>query len=66
MSTQLTVRGMSCDGCESSVEDALEALDGVTAAHADNEADAVTIEGEVDLDQARAAVEEAGYEPEGA
>lgn len=64
MSTQLTVHGMSCGGCEESVEEALAELDGVTGVEADSDADTVTIEGGVDPALAREAIEDAGYEPE--
>jgi copper chaperone len=56
-----TVTGMSCGGCEQTVEDAVSALAGVEAVTADNEADAVTIEGDVDDGAARQAIEDAGY-----
>ena len=62
MSTTLTVEGMSCEGCEQTVEDALEDVPGVTEATADNEDDAVTVEGDADADDLVAAVEDAGYE----
>lgn len=65
MTTQITVHGMSCGGCEESVEEALADLDGVTGVEADSDADTVRIEGSADLALAKAAIEEAGYEPEG-
>jgi copper chaperone len=60
----LTVTGMACDGCEQSVEDALEALDGVDHAEADHEAGTVTVDAEGAVSEAdiAAAVSEAGYE----
>jgi copper chaperone len=60
----LSVTGMACDGCEEAVEQALERLDGVESASADQSADAVTIEtsGDVDADALAAAVADAGYE----
>jgi copper chaperone len=60
---ELTVTGMSCGGCEQNVEDAVSALSGVTAVEADHESDSLVIEGSVSADDARAAVEDAGYEP---
>lgn len=57
----VTVEGMSCDHCEQTVEDAVRALSGVTAATADSETDQLTVEGEVDLDAVARAVEDAGY-----
>ncbi|WP_336327999.1 heavy-metal-associated domain-containing protein [Halovenus sp. HT40] len=60
---ELTVTGMSCDGCEQNVEDAVSELDGVTGVEADHESDNVVIEGSVSDADARAAIEDAGYEP---
>lgn len=62
MSITLTVTGMSCEHCEQSVTEALEAIDGVTRATADREAEQATVEGEADVDALVAAVESAGYE----
>jgi copper chaperone len=62
MSRTITVTGMSCGGCEQSVEDALEALDGVTDATADRDAETATIDGDADPDDLVAAVEDAGFE----
>lgn len=62
MSQELTVRGMSCGGCESTVEDALEGVDGVADATADRETDTATVEGDADADALVAAVEDAGYD----
>jgi copper chaperone len=60
----LTVTGMSCTGCEASVEDALAALDGVERVAADHEADTVELvaDGSVSDDDIAAVVDEAGYE----
>ncbi|MFP8956058.1 heavy-metal-associated domain-containing protein [Natrialbaceae archaeon A-CW3] len=63
MAQTITVTGMSCGGCESTVESALEELDGVTGVSADNESDSVTVEGDADTDTIVAAIEDAGYEP---
>lgn len=62
MTTTLTVTGMSCGHCEQTVVEALEALDGVSSASADNEADRAVIEGDAELDSMIAAIEDAGYE----
>ena len=62
MSRTITVEGMSCGGCESTVEDALEGVDGVTDATADREENAATVEGDVASDALVAAVEDAGYD----
>jgi len=60
---ELTVTGMSCTGCEQNVESAVSELDGVTGVEADHESDRVVIDGSVSDADARAAVEEAGYDP---
>lgn len=64
MAQTITVTGMSCEGCEQTVEDALQELDGVTRASADHESEAVEIntEGSVDTEDIRAAIDDAGYE----
>ena len=62
MSQTITVDGMSCEHCERTVEDALEAVEGVTAATADHEAASVTVEGEADTETLVVAVDDAGYE----
>lgn len=62
MTRTITVEGMSCEHCENSVVDALEDVDGVTAATADEESQTATIEGDASLDSLLEAVDEAGYE----
>lgn len=64
MAQRITVTGMSCEGCEQNVEDALQALDGVTQASADHEAESVEISTESGLkgENIRSAIEDAGYE----
>lgn len=62
MSETLTVRGMSCGGCESTVEDALRGADGVTDASADRETDTVTVDGDTAVDDLVAAVADARYD----
>lgn len=61
MATELTVESMTCDGCESIVEDALEDVDGVEGAEADREEDLVTVEGDADKDDVVEAIDMAGY-----
>ncbi|MFB6201075.1 MAG: heavy-metal-associated domain-containing protein [Halorhabdus sp.] len=59
-----TVTGMSCDGCEQTVENALQAIAGVTRVDADHEGDTVAVvaeDGVADGDLA-AAIEDAGYD----
>ncbi|WP_135363090.1 heavy-metal-associated domain-containing protein [Halosimplex halophilum] len=62
MVREITVTGMSCGGCEQSVEEALEGVAGVESASADREAETATVEGDADTDDLVAAVEDAGYE----
>lgn len=62
MTVTLTVTGMSCGGCESSVVEALEGVQGVESASADRDSDTVTVEGEVDPGSLVEVVEDAGYE----
>lgn len=56
-----SVQGMSCGGCEQNVEDAVGALDGVESVDADHDGDTVSVEGDVDTDDLRQAIEGAGY-----
>ncbi len=42
--TTLEVSGLACDGCEATVRDALEALEGVSSATANHEAGQVRVE----------------------
>jgi len=57
----ITVEDMACSGCETTVEDALRGLEGVKFVEANNETDTVEIRGDVDDDDVRAAIEDAGY-----
>jgi copper chaperone len=61
-STTLSVGGMSCDGCEEIVEDALEEVAGVESAEADHEEGSATVEGDADIGDLVEAVDFAGYE----
>lgn len=60
----LTVTGMSCDGCERTVENALGTVEGVTRVEADNEAGTVEIvvEDDVAEEDVTAAIERAGFD----
>ena len=62
MTTKLTVTGMSCGGCEQTVVEALEGVDGVESATADRDDEAAVVEGDADAGELVAAVENAGYE----
>ncbi|WP_049925814.1 heavy-metal-associated domain-containing protein [Halopiger goleimassiliensis] len=64
--TTVDVSGMSCEGCEQNVTDALEALDGVASVTASHEDDEVRVEHDettVDETTIAGAIEDAGYEP---
>jgi len=56
------VTGMSCNGCEQTVGNALKTIDGVTRVDADHEGDTVEIvvEETVTDDDLHAAIEQAG------
>lgn len=62
MSVKLTVEGMSCEGCEQTVEKAVTSVSGVTRATVDQTINQVTVEGD-DLNETALirAVEGAGY-----
>ncbi len=62
MSQQLTVTGMNCGGCESTVESAVNDLEGVESVTADNETDSVVIEGDVETAAVVEAIEDAGFD----
>ncbi|MFC4551913.1 MULTISPECIES: heavy-metal-associated domain-containing protein [Halorussus] len=62
---ELRVIGMSCNGCETVVEDEVTRLPGVASADADSDENVVVIEGKPDArDAARKAVTDVGYEVE--
>lgn len=58
---EFSVEGMSCGGCEQSVENVVGDLDGVETVAADNEAGTVEVDGEYDESSVRAAIEGAGF-----
>ncbi|WP_121744558.1 heavy-metal-associated domain-containing protein [Natronorubrum halophilum] len=63
--TTLEVTGMACDGCEATVTEVLEALDGVSSATADHETGEVRVahdEAVVDEATIGGAINDAGYE----
>lgn len=62
MTTTLSVSGMSCTGCESTVEAAVSELSGCEGVAADHEAGTVTVEGDVDETAVASAIEDSGYE----
>lgn len=62
--TIYTVTGMTCSHCASSVTEEVSALDGVTSVSVDLPTGKVTVtsDAELEVDDVRAAVEEAGYQ----
>ena len=53
---------MSCDGCETTVRDAVLDVSGVTDAVVERETDSVAIDGTAETDALVAAIEDAGYQ----
>lgn len=60
----ISVTGMSCNGCEQNVTNALKTLDSVNRVEADHEADTVELvaDDSVTDEDINAAIEQAGYE----
>lgn len=60
----ISVSGMSCDGCEQNVKNALQNVEGVSRVEADHEAETVEFVAEdgVADDDVEAAIENAGYD----
>uniref|UniRef100_UPI001F0CEF61 heavy-metal-associated domain-containing protein n=1 Tax=Halalkalirubrum salinum TaxID=2563889 RepID=UPI001F0CEF61 len=52
---------MSCSGCESAVESAIDGLSGVSGVRADHESGTVVVDGDPDRSVVAAAIEDAGY-----
>ncbi|WP_255171022.1 heavy-metal-associated domain-containing protein [Natrononativus amylolyticus] len=61
MARTITVEGMSCSGCEETVESVLGEVDGVTSVSADSDANTVTVDEDADVDAVVSAIENAGY-----
>ena len=53
---------MSCEGCETTVTEALESVDGVTGVQVDRATDSATVEGDPNRGELEQAVTDAGYE----
>ena len=62
MARDFTVEGMSCDGCEQTVRDAILDVDGVTDVDVDRETESASVEGDADPDAVVRAVNDAGYD----
>lgn len=61
---KISVTGMSCNGCEQNVENALQAIGGVARVDADHEGDTVevVVEDDVSDNDLYVAIEQAGYD----
>ncbi|MFV2061507.1 MAG: heavy-metal-associated domain-containing protein [Gammaproteobacteria bacterium] len=57
----LTIPGMKCGGCVSTVESTLKALSNIETVAVDLESKQVTIEGDIAIDAAISAVTDAGF-----
>ena len=62
MAQKIEVRGMSCEGCETAVKEAISSLTGVSSVQVDRETDSATVEGEPDWRSVEQAVTDAEYE----
>ena len=60
----IVVTGMSCNGCEQNVENALKTIDGVTRVEADHEGETVEVVVDEDTadDDLTTAIRDAGYD----
>jgi copper chaperone CopZ len=59
--TQLTISGMTCEGCVRTVTRVLSRVPGVTAAHVELDTGRATVQGVVRPEELKAAVEAAGF-----
>ena len=62
MARNISVEGMSCEGCERTVRDAILDVDGVEGVDVDRETESATVEGDADPDDVVRAVNDAGYD----
>ena len=62
MTRDITVEGMSCEGCEQTVRDAILDVEGVEDVDVDRDAESATVEGTADPDEIVRAVNDAGYD----
>lgn len=62
MSQTIAVKGMTCGGCENTVETALQNVSGVETATADRTTETVTVDGTVETETLITAIEDAGYD----
>ena len=62
MDQTIEIRGLSCEGCETTVEEPLDSVDGVMGVQDDRNTDLATVEGEPKRDKLEQAVIDSGYE----
>jgi copper chaperone len=62
--TEFSVPEMACGGCERTVENAANDVEGVTRVDADHESGTVEVAGDADPATVRTAIEESGYDVE--
>jgi copper chaperone CopZ len=65
---ELHVTGMTCEGCENTVKEAVNNVDGVTSAEASHTAELTTISydtTQTDIDKLSAVINDLGYKVEG-
>lgn len=66
-SSELTVTGMKCGGCENTVKGKLQSVDGITAVSASSKTNTVSVEfnsAVVNLDTIKTVIVEAGFSVE--
>lgn len=66
MTTKLKISGMTCGNCVKHVTQALQAVPGVERVSVDLESGTAEVDGDASNEQLKAAIEEEGYELEGA
>lgn len=62
--TTVRVPDMMCEACEKNIRGALDKVQGVESVDVDLAAKQVTVKGNVEPEQVKAAIAEAGYTPE--
>lgn len=61
MVTEIKVEGMSCEGCERTVVEALEEVEGIETATADHTNSVATVKGSASVMSLIEAISDAGY-----
>lgn len=63
MSVEIEIDDIHCDHCEQTIKEALESVDGVERASADQTSNIAKVEGNAEIDALEQAVHDAGYKP---